>query len=327
MLLQRKVVSWIMVLLLVIGIFGAVGVIGTAAAETYTVYVVVHGGIGDPYWKKIDNGIQAAAKLYPNLHVHYVGPEMYDFDKFMAYLNSAIAAHPDYLICTITNYKAEDKILRDAMASGIAVAAIDTPDPRPEAQAIPYLTYVGEIPYEGGRLAMTSVLRYFTPKRVMFANHHPGAVNIQDRGRGVGDVCKERGIPFEGVDVGPDPVKAAEITLNYVQAHPDTDLIVTCNPMWGNAVVARFEDAGIKVGKDVKVITWGADDTTMKYIREGKILLSLDEQPYYQGYLSIVYAAMYLQYGFSPPPRVTFEGVWTKAMLPKLLELVDKGIR
>lgn len=312
-------------LLLCIGLLVVLGVLGIAAE--YTVYVVVHGGIGDPYWKKIERGISDAAKLYPELDVHYVGPEVYNFEQFMAYLNSAIAARPDYLICTITNYEAQDEILRDAIKSGITVAAIDTPDPRPVGQRIPYLTYVGEIPYQGGRIAMTTALKFFTPHRVMFANHHPGAINIQDRGRGAEDVCKEVGIPFEAVEVGPDPVKAAETTLDYIKAHPETDLVITCNPLWANALVERLADAGMNPGERVKIVTYGADEATMNYIEQGKILFSMDEQPYYQGYLSIVYGALYLKYGFTPPPEVAFEGVWTQDMVAKLRQLVAEGIR
>jgi len=315
----RKILSLCVGFLVLLSISGI-------AAE-YTVYVVVHGGIGDPYWKKIERGITDAAKLYPELDVHYMGPEVYNFERFMAYLTAAIAAKPDYLICTITNYEAQDEILRDAMKSGITVAAIDTPDPRPVGERIPYLTYVGEIPYLGGRIAMTTALKFFTPHRVVFANHHPGAINIQDRGRGVGDVCKEVGIPFEAIDITTDPVKGAEMILDYIKAHPDVDLVVTANMLRANALVERLIDAGINPGEKVKIITYGADNATMNYIEQGEILFTLDEQPYYQGYLSIVYAALYLKYGFTPPPEVAFEGVWTQDMVAKLRELVAEGIR
>ena len=39
------------------------------AKNEYTIYVVVHGGIADPFWKVCEKGALDAGALYPDLKV------------------------------------------------------------------------------------------------------------------------------------------------------------------------------------------------------------------------------------------------------------------
>jgi simple sugar transport system substrate-binding protein len=295
-------------------------------ARQFTVYAVVHGGIGDPYWKKVEMGIKDAAKLAPEMRVIYTGPDEFNFEQFMAMLQSALNANPDGLIATMTNPPAMDDLLRRAIKNGLPIVAIDSPDDRPGLQRIPYLSYIGELPYDGGVLAANEILKMYRPKRAMYANHHPGAVNIQQRGQGFIDVMKEAAVPVEPVDITEDPVQGAEIMLAYLKAHPDTDTIFTGNMLRAETLVVRLEEQGIRPGKDVRISTFGLTPTTMQMIGTGKIDFSIDEQPYMQGFLAIAYMYLHLKYGFNPPPENTTLGLFPKD-LSKLEKLVEQGIR
>ena len=48
------------------------GVAAFAAEKTYTIYVVVHGGIADPFWKVCEKGAKDAGALYPDLKLSLI---------------------------------------------------------------------------------------------------------------------------------------------------------------------------------------------------------------------------------------------------------------
>jgi simple sugar transport system substrate-binding protein len=295
-------------------------------AEELTVYAVVHGGIGDPYWKKVEQGIKDADALFADLKVVYTGPDVFNFEQFMAMLEAAIATDPAGLLATMTNPEAMDEVLRAAIADGLPVIAIDSPDARPPLEKIPYLSYIGELPYEGGVLAAKQILKEYKPKRAMYGNHHPGAMNIQERGQGFIDVLTEAGVTAEPLDITEDPVQGAEIMLSYLKAHPETDTIFTGNMLQAEALVVRLEEEGIELGKDVKISTFGLTPTTMEMMEQGKIDFSIDEQPYMQGFLGVTYMYLHLKYGFTPPVDNPTLGLFPEDV-SKLKETVEQGIR
>jgi len=322
----RMLVVSILVAGLVIGIAGG----SLAQAKKYTVYVVVHGGITDPFWKVCEKGAKDVAALYPDLDVTYIGPAVYKFEEFMTYIESAIAYNPDALVCTLTDPPAMDESLRAAIAAGLPVVAINAPDLREPVEArIPVVTYIGEDSYVIGATAAKETLERFTPKRAVFANHHPGAVNIEARGRGWVDTMKAKGIPAEQLDITEDAVKGAEIVAAYLRAHPDTDAIFVSNTLRTETIIPRLESDGIKVGIDVKIAQMDISPRILEYIKAGKLMFTMDQQQYLQGYLGVLFAYFRAKYGFTPPPAPVSTGpaVITKAEIPALASLSREGYR
>lgn len=295
------------------------------ADQQFTVYAVVHGGIGDPYWKKVEKGIKDAEALVPDLKVIYTGPDVFRFEEFMAMLEAALTAKPDGLLATMTNPEAMDDLLREAISDGLPVIAIDSPDSRPRLERIPYLSYVGEIPYEGGVLMAKEVLRQYRPKRVLYEISQIGAVNLVERGRAIVDVMTEAGVPVEIMDTAEDPSRAVELILSYLRTHPETDTfngeITHCE-----ALVTRLEEEGIEPGVDIRISTYGLSDTIMDMMAEGKIDFSIDEQPYLQGFLGTTLMYLHIKYGFTPPSTIPTLGLFPED-ISMLRDAVEKHIR
>lgn len=277
----------VLVLIMGLGIFTGVGL---AEEEILTFYMVVHGGIAHPFWMVVEKGAMDADALYPDLEVIYAGPEVYKFEEFMAYVEAAIAAKPDGLIVTITSHVALDEPLRKAIDEGIPVIAINAMDPRPEAERIPYLTYIGEDHYAMGALVAKGMLRMMRemgvePKRAVYGNHHPGAFHIEQRAQGFVDTIAAEGIPVEEIDVTADPVTGAEILIAYLKANPDTNMIQPAGTPHTEAFIPRAIDEGYIPGEDIFVATIDLSPKVLDYIEEGKMLFATDQQQYLQGYL------------------------------------------
>lgn len=328
---MRMRLSALLILLLVIGLaFGLGG--GTLAQAGKTIYVVVHGGIADPFWKVVEHGVKdaAAAPVCSGFNVIYTGPEVYNLEEFLADINAALAAKPAGLVCTLTAPEAMDEPLRAAIAEGLPVIAINAPDLRePEEARIPVLTYIGEDSYFIGVTAARETLKRFTPKRAIYLNHHPGARNIYLRGKGYCDVMSQNNIPCEQVDITEDAVKGAEITVAYLKAHPDTDAIFCGNTLRTETIIPRLEEEGIKVGEDVKIAQMDISPKILDYIEEGKVMFTLDQQQYLQGFWGVEFMCLHLKYGFTPPPPPVSTGpaVITAEDIPMLKELAEQGYR
>jgi simple sugar transport system substrate-binding protein len=307
-----------LLIFLVIFLFSSIFLSSFAAEKEYKIYVVVHGGIADPFWKVCEKGALDAGDLYDDL-----------LEEFMAYIEAALASEPDALVCTLTAPEAMDESLRAEIAKGLPVVAINAPDLRDPEDRIPVLTYVGEDSYFIGVKAALETLERFTPKRAIFANHHPGATNIEARGRGYIDTLKAKGVIVESLDITEDAVKGAEVVAAYLMAHPETDAIFCSNTLRTETIVPRLEADGIKVGVDVKIAQMDSSTKILEYIEEGKVMFTMDQQQYLQGYLGVVFAYLSAKYGYIPPPAPVSTGPATITAddIPSLKNLVKEGYR
>lgn len=177
------------------------------------------------------------------------------------------------------------------------------------------MTYVGEDSYLVGVMAAKETLKRFTPKQAVFCNFHPGAANILARGQGWIDTMKAKGIPAEAIDISADPAKWAKIVAAYLKEHPKTDALFISNTGVAQAIIEYLQAAGIDVGSRIKIAQMDVSPQILDYIQQGKIMFTLDQQPYLQGYLGVVLAYLNLKYRFTPPPAPLSTGpaIITKA--------------
>jgi simple sugar transport system substrate-binding protein len=248
----------------------------------------------------------------------------------MAILKDAVQEKPDALVCTLTFPELMDELLRPAIADGLPVIGINAADMRPEEDQIPVLTYIGEDSYLIGVTAAEETLKHFTPKRAMFANHQLGSVNIDARGRGWVDAMEKHGIPAEQVNITADEMgKGARLVAAYLLNHPDTDAIFISNIPAAQTTISLLEADGYKVGEEIRFAQMDLDPVLLDYIENDKIMFTMDQQPYLQGYLGVMFAYLHVKYGIIPPPAPlsTGPGIITKEKIPELLELSKQGLR
>ena len=326
--LKKTLISVFISLFLMGGIF--VSASTAVAGRTYKIAVVVHGGTTNPFWKIEEKGIRDIAAKYPDLEVTYLGPKVYNFEEFMDILKTAIDSKPDALICTLTYPELMDDLLRPPIAGGLPVIGINAADMREPAEArIPILTYIGEDSYRIGVTAAKETLKRFTPKRALFCNHHPGADNIDARGRGWVDTMKEKGIPAEQIDITADPVAGTEIVSTYLTRYPETDALFITNVVRTITTIARLEADGYEVGKDIKIAQMDVNPELLEYLKNEKVMFTMDQQPYLQSYLGVMLAYLHVKYNIAPPPPplLTGPGIVTKENIVELLELSKAGYR
>ncbi len=276
-----------------------------AQEKKYKIAVVVHGGEADPFWKPVKRGVKDASDLYSDLEVTYTGTTVFSVEEFMNNLETAIASRPDALVCTLAIPEAMDDTLRKVIQAGLPVVAINAPDLRePVSERIPVLTYVGEDSYFIGVTAAQETLKRITPKRAVFCSHHKEAANIDARGRGWVDTMTEQGITAESVPVAApvNAAQAAEDVAAYLKDYPETDVLFISNTAITEAVIERLVADGIDVGNSVKIAQMDISPAILEYVQDGLVMFAMDQQPYLQGYMGVVFTYLNVKYGLTPPP-------------------------
>lgn len=100
---------------------------------------------------------------------------------------------------TITDAKALDEPVKDAIKKGIPVVAINVPDSRGFEEKIPYLAYVGADDYMVGIEGGKRMLKEFgdtPPKRGVVLIHEVGHTGLEARAKGFTGVFAEKGITY-----------------------------------------------------------------------------------------------------------------------------------
>ena len=275
-----------------------------AQDKTYKIAVVVHGSKTDPFWKPVQRGVKDATDLYPDVEVTYIDTNVFSVEEFLTNLEAVLASRPDALVCTLTDPEAMDETLRKVIDAGLPVVAINAPDLRePVSERIPVLTYIGEDSYFIGVTAARETLkRITTPKRAVFCNNAQGAANMDARGQGWVDTMTEHGITAESVPVSADAAQAAEDMAAYLKEHPETDVLFISNTAITEAVIKRLVADGIDVGNSIKIAQMDISQAILEYIQNDMVMFSMDQQPYLQGYMGVVFAYLNVKYGLTPPP-------------------------
>jgi len=298
-----------------------------APPKAYTVYYISHGGPGDPWWAPVIKGAQLAGDML-GVRVVYLGPEKFSVRWLVDTLQSAVAARPDGIIITVTDYRALDEPLRRAIAQGIPVLAVNVPDPRPEGERIPYLGYVGQDEYQAGYQLAKYTISWFQknfgrlPTGAVIGIHEVGHVGLELRAKGIQDAFKEANLPIpEKLDITTDTTKAYEILKSYVTTRRGIEVIFTLGPLGAHPAMQLVRDLNM-VGK-LFVSTVDLDDKILAGIADGVVIAAVSQQPFAQGFLPVVYMYLYLKFGIKPPSQIpTGPTIIDKA----LLDLVRKQI-
>ncbi|MBA7565969.1 sugar ABC transporter substrate-binding protein [Candidatus Atribacteria bacterium 1244-E10-H5-B2] len=272
-------------------------------AKTYNYYVVSHGGPGDPFWGVVMKGMKEGAEAITKgtddtINAIYAGPAKYSVEELVNMLNSAIATKPDGIVVTITDPAALDTPLRKAIAAGIPVIAINVPDPRPEAERIPYLFYVGGDEYLSGKKAAQRILAVRKPERAVVTIHEIGHIGLEYRAKGFIEVMTANGVPAEKLATYLDPTQAIEILKGYFAKNPDIDALFSLGSIDSAYVITFLKEQGL----DGKVIHGAFDvsDEVVHSIKEGTTLFTISQQQYLQGYLPMQFLYLLNKYKFLP---------------------------
>lgn len=327
---MKKVVSIILVSLFAVGlVFLVNGVVFTgasAAEKTYEFVFITHGGEENVFWASVYKGMTDACSLYQVKCEMFRPTHEGDLAAQLSFFQATLARKPDGIATTIPHPTMFDDVIKQAIDMGIPVLAVNTDDPE-GAAGNARLAYIGQDLKYAGYVLAREASKYFPPEpHIMIGIEGPGLVWAEQRKSGIIEFLKEHGITdYKIQELSFDFADDQSRIVAYLKAHPETNVILTVGTATAPAAWAA-KQLGYKPG-DIVIGGFDLIPEIIEQIKAGYVTLTIDQQPYLQGYLPIVQLYLMKKYGFSAWDVNTGNGIVDKSNVDLVEELSKQRIR
>lgn len=259
-------------------------------AGRVSIWVVTHGQASSAFWTIVRNGVDAASRQAA-VQVTYRSPDVYDVGTMAKLIDDAVAAHPDGLVVSIPSEELTAPIRR-AVNAGIPVVSINSGSD--VSRRIGTLAHIGQ-PEEtaGFKAGKRLVAAGAGTGGALCINQEVGNVGLDRRCAGFARAIRAAGGTPRVVAVDTKDLAETRRRVAEASSEPGVDAVLALNNTGG-------EIAAEVVPRDVLIGTFDFTPTVLREIRSGRIEFAVDQQPYLQGYLPIVFLAERARYGLFP---------------------------
>ncbi len=301
------------------------GLVGTGLfAENYKFALVVHVA-GTPFWAPVKKGAADAAKLL-GIKEQFMGPEEFSIQKEVDYLESAIAQGFDGIGVAIADAEALDRPIAKARKQGIPVIAFNIDDNRTPNER---MAFVGQSFIIAGNVVGNTLLEgEKIPKNAeaVVLIGEPGNSALEDRATGIEQILKKKGIKSKRFSAPlADPSKAVDMLKSYIRSHKNLKIIAATEFSSAFAGKAMME-LGMKPGE---ILAAGFDlvPDQLDMIKKGYVKFTIDQQPYLQGFQTVMMLYLYKKYGLAPTDINTGVAIVDKSNVAQVERLSKTGYR
>jgi simple sugar transport system substrate-binding protein len=297
------------------------------------------GAVGDSFATVVNNGARAAQEdLGPT--VEYVWSD-WDTNKMALQFKEAIDKSPD-AICMMGHPGSNvlGSLIDEAIRKGIIVTLQNVDLPEIRKQYIDKgFGYVGQELYSSGKMLSSGVLRKFGLNKgdqaLVFG---PGigkdgeVLNARGmRSKGCMDRLKNAGLIVYSIPITPElesnPEKfGVKFIANALTKYPDIKVMIADAGTFTSSMEFILKSLGKKPG-EIIIAGFDLSNGTVKGIKDGYVNLIHDQQPYLQGYLSVLQACLIKKYGFAGLYIDTGVGLIDASNVDAVAELAKEQIR
>ncbi len=328
---MKKLLRLIPVLLLALGVVIA-GIGGVGAQDQLVFSMVSHGGVGNPFWIVVIKGQEDACALL-QADCAWLSDPVDNVDDMAGYWDDALARNNDGIGTTVPN----PEVIRDgvnrAAEAGIPVIVFNTADPNAGTpDALPTLFYIGANEFVGGRSNASAVLAAAADAGVEITRgvcpiQEVGHSGLEARCAGVRSVFEEAGIPLDGLTINNDVTASAGILADYFSANEDANAAFMLGPNPSSSLNLYIQEAGVMAG-ELFATTHDTSAEIYEMIQSGYLVQAVDQQPYLQGFETIMWLYLNSQYKLAPGGDIlTGPGVINTSNVDAIIELTAAGYR
>jgi simple sugar transport system substrate-binding protein len=319
------------VLLLAVGV--TIASIGGVGAQDQLVFSMVsHGGVGNPFWIVVIKGMEDACTLL-EADCAWLADPVDNVDDMAGYWDDALARDNDGIGTTVPN----PEVIRDgvnrAAEAGLPVIVFNTADPNAgTSDALPTLFYIGANEFLGGRSNAQAVLAAAEAAGTEITKgvcpiQEVGHSGLEARCAGVQSVFEEAGIPLDGLTINNDVTESAGILADYFSANADANAAFMLGPNPSSSLNLYIQENGVAVG-DLFATTHDTSSEIYEMIQEGYLVQAIDQQPYLQGFETIMWLYLNSQFALAPGGDIlTGPGVIDGSNVDAIIELTAAGYR
>lgn len=276
----------------------------------------------EAFFNPVKQGMEDAARAM-NVRCEFTGTEGVDLKAQAQLVRKAVADGCDGIALNIIDPASFDDVVAEAVGKGVPVVAFNVDDhTTPNAR----LSAVCQDFHKAGRTLATHALRSIPPgTKVLVTQHDRGISALDDRLRGIEEVLQKQGIAWKVVCTTNEPAKAIEVVSRELKADPGIKFVLgtglTDTEAAGRAIERDFPDRGCaSAGFDLS-------PEILRLVKAGVIRLTIDQQPYIQGYYPVVQLALWCRYGIQPSNVDAGAAVILKKDVDRVLELTRRHYR
>jgi simple sugar transport system substrate-binding protein len=264
----------------------------------------------NPFFTPTQYGAQDACALL-NCEFQWTGSKDSIVAEMVNATKNAISAKADGIALAVVDKNAFKAPVDEALAAGIPVVSYNA-DGAKDDPGTNRLAYIGQGLYDSGfQLGQRAIDSGLDSGDVVGFIATPGQLNIQPRIDGASDAIKQSGksLKFTPVATNADVTKGLSIIDAYAQGHPDLAGMLAVDAGSTQAVgqvVQKYKmrDKGLKVAGGFDLVP-----ETLNAIKGGSLDYTIDQQPYLQGFLPVLYLYMYKLSGGLVFPSQTNTGL------------------
>ena len=263
---------------------------------------IIHAACGNVFYEPIIFGANLAGEIF-NVDVTMQCAEG-DLEAHVDLIETGIASGVDGIIDQISVPDTMTDAIQKARDAGITVIAASIDDKGTARQAFFGQNFVASGYIIGKRMVEKHGLGEgdFCVAPVEFAELSYAI----DRYAGVKMALDEAGVGSEMIGVGAVVEENQNLIAEYLVGNPDTDCIVGLGNVPTSVAPQAAEDAGMdglpNGGFDV-------NPRIMENINAGLTTASMDQQPFLQGFLPVMFVALNQRYGIQPSDLNTGVGI------------------
>ncbi len=249
-------------------------------------FVFVNHVTTNPFFTATQNGMRDACALY-GADSQWTGSANSVAAEMVSAMNSAIAAKADAIAVCLVDPRAFNDPVERALAAGIPVFAYNAD--APVSSGNKRLAYIGQDLFKAGQLMGQRILELVPGGRVALFIATPGQLNIQPRIDGAQEVLSKSGRSYQIDIVATGATVNEEISKvkAYYLGHQDVKGMFAVDGGTTQGIAEAMEQYSL----GPKGVHGGGFDLlprTLQLINEGHLDFTIDQQPYLQGYYTVM---------------------------------------
>ena len=246
-------------------------------------FVFINHVTANPFFVPCQYGIQDACALL-GCDYQWTGSETSDVAQMVNTMNTAIAGQADGIAVCLVDPKGFDKPVENALAAGIPVFSYNA-----DSHTNKRLAYIGQDLFLSGQMMGERIVKLVGSGKVAIFIATPGQLNLQPRYDGAADAIKKSGADIQLSMIATAP--AANDSLTKIDAYylGNQDVKGMFGTGGGDTqncgLISRKYDLA---SKGVKAGGYDMLPRSLEAVRDGFLDFVIDQQPYLQGFYTVM---------------------------------------
>jgi simple sugar transport system substrate-binding protein len=320
------------IIIIVAGLLAAVtgGVMAQSSQLTFA--MVSHGGVGNPFWIVVIKGMTDACALL-NANCQWLSDPRDNVNDMAGYWDDALALNPVGIGTTSPNPDVIRGGVETAHQRGIPVIIFNTADPNVGTdQSLGALFYIGASEFSGGvsnakRILAEAAADGKTITGLVCPIQEVGHSGLEARCSGVESVLDDAGVAHQRLTITNTVDESAGTIADFFAANPDTNAITLLGPNPSSSWHLAAQEMG-QAPRQTYATTHDTSAEIYQMIKDGYLLQAVDQQPYIQGFETIMWLYLNSQYKLAPGGDIfTGPGIIDNSNVDAIIELTTAGYR